>query len=218
MANEHEQLRVLQAQLSAMQKRMQALEDENTRLLERPAPIEELPSHEQPIYEVINESIFTADDQLFPPGVQFADKFGSFIPNENTMPLNDAAKARYAEWQRSLPLGGENLSLDAIVEAATMLRPRSGDKELNHIEFQTALIQKALELRNKPNSARRPVSLQPQRSDDAPLMSNVRIQGRDPVRKQALTSIVREPIAPADKAQPPVGSRADLIGRHAPAL
>lgn len=210
MATEVETLR---SQLASLQKTVGSLQTENSTLKQRPVPVEELPIDEQPFYEVVNSPIYTADDQLFPPGVQFRDKFGTMIPNECTMPLNGAAQRVFNAWQASLPDGGQMPSVEHVLQAAMEMRPRDGEPEKDFNDWQAAILKRAISLRNGAPTRQRPV-LEPFRGEDVPLMSNVRIQGRDPRRNPSAAALVREPIAAADKQQPPVGSRADLLGRY----
>lgn len=196
---------------------VKSLQTENATLKQRPAVVEELPVDQQPLYEVVNcpQGLYTADDQLLPEGVQFRDKFGTMVPCEAMMPLNEAAKRRFADWQASLPLAGYQPPLDDVIRAAMEFRPREGEPELSLIDFQKAIVNRAIELRHAVKTAPRPY-IEPMRNDGVPLMSNTRIQGRDPRRNISSTAVVRAPVAPADKPEPPVGSRADLLGRFAP--
>jgi hypothetical protein len=202
----------LQALVATLQKQKDDLLAENNSLRGE-LPPEPLALDDQPLYEVVNQAIFTQDDQWLPPGVQFRDKFATMIPNECMMPLNSAAQRRYREWEDSLPLRGEQPPLEHVLQAAMELRPRAGDPEIGHIEFQTAVLRRALELRGAA-PRRRPVSIQPFRGTDAPLMSNVRINGAPRAAVQRAAQVVRGPVMPANMEQPPVGSRSDLLGLY----
>lgn len=70
-------------------------------------------------------------------------------PNHHMEPLNKAAGERLVAYMQSLPLNGSGLKDEDLLEAAFMLRPREGEKELTHDQHAQALIKLALQLKAK---------------------------------------------------------------------
>ena len=153
--------------LEIMRSQIAALEKANASLLEkvhaagamRPA-VQMLSTEEQPVYEIVNEAFYSPDDVLYPVGTQFADVTGMIIPNENMHPLNEPAKRRIQHWMDSLPVAGAQPSIEHILQAAMEMRPREGESPLSMIEFQTATIKRAMEIKyNGQSNAPRPATL-----------------------------------------------------------
>jgi hypothetical protein len=173
-----------------------------------------LPDHERPVYEIINEAFVSPDDVYYPVGAQFADMTGRIIPNENMVPLNEPARERIHAWHESLPQKDRMVSADDLLQAAVELRPREGDAEISNADWATAVLNKAMQLRfGQKNAAPRGHTM-PVTPGDVPIMSNTRIMGRDMPRGPSTTELKRDPINPADKAQPVI-PRSELLGKHA---
>lgn len=71
------------------------------------------------------------------------------VPNHHMQPLNQAAGERVEAWLASLPLEGKAYDVADLTEAAVMLRPREGEKELSHEQFTVAVLRLASELKAK---------------------------------------------------------------------
>lgn len=78
----------------------------------------------------------------------------ALIPNEAMRPLNRAAEKATRDWQATVPLSGEGISRDELMEAAIMLRPKEGEPELNPEQFAGAVFKLALRLRDKRQGMR----------------------------------------------------------------
>lgn len=182
-------------ELDDLRAKLKQLERENAKLKSLPAPLQPLPLDEQPEYEVVNGLVFTADLQQMPPGIKFRDIYGTMIPSEATLPLNEPAKRRYAEWQRTLPAEGDIPMLDHMLEAAVAMR----NSDLAGPDFQKALLARAIDIKHGGSTQRPRVALAPHRPTDAPLMTNVRIKGREPAA--ATQSVQIMPSAPSAAPQ-----------------
>lgn len=182
-------------ELDDLRAKLKQLERENAKLKSLPTPLAPLPLDEQPEYEVVNGLVYTADNQQLPPGVTFRDLYGTMIPSEATLPLNDAAKRRYAEWQRTLPAEGDIPMLDHMLEAAVSMR----GSDLAGPDWQKAVLARAIDIKHGPAAQRPRVALAPHRPTDAPLMTNVRMKGRESVA--AAQSVQITPSAPSAAPQ-----------------
>jgi hypothetical protein len=181
-----------------------------------------LPPGETPAYE-LTAPFFAPDDVWYPEGAQFEDVTGFLIPNETMVPLNAAAERRVLAWRESLPSKDRRPPLELVVQAATELRPREGDPELSHKDFQKAVMIRAVELHYSnlgisPDDARARMPAIPTRPDpNVPLMSNTRINGQmGRAAHQPATRLRQAPVAPADRDAPPMGtSQSTNLGRGA---
>ena len=217
-----EDFKALQKQLGALTKKVADLQTENVTLKqERGDAVTILPPGEAPVYE-LSAPYFSPDDVWYPEGAQIEDITGLIVPNESMVPLNAAAERRVRDWQDRLPGKDRTPPLELIVQAAVEMRPKEGDAVLTHVEFQKAVMHKAIELHYErlgmsPAEARkRPTVLPARPNPNVPLMSNTRINGQ--VRQPAplATRLHGQPVSPADKAAPPVGtSHTTNLGRTA---
>ncbi len=193
-----------------------------------------LPPEEVPIYEIGEGGYYSPDDVLYPAGVQIEDITGSIIPNEQMIPLNEAAERRMAAYLQSLPRGGNTPSHELIIEAAAMVLPAFNAAGRDPLEARTelhsAILEQAMRLRMKQtgmlpgdDSPRIPLRM-PQRQGPVPMMSNTRIRQTDagdrfipgpaPARGPAHTRVRSQGLAPAQKAAPPMGTvQNQTIGR-----
>lgn len=71
------------------------------------------------------------------------------VPNQNLQPLNRAAGERIDDWIASLPIDGQGLTQADISEAAYLMRPREGEKELPHEQWYPAMLKAAWALKEK---------------------------------------------------------------------
>ena len=68
--------------------------------------VELLAPEEVPIYEIGEGGYYSADDVLYPAGIQIEDVTGSIVPNEQMIPLNEAAERRMQAYLETLPQAG----------------------------------------------------------------------------------------------------------------
>ena len=185
-----------------------------------------LSPEEVPIYEIGEGSYYSADDVLYPPGVQIEDLTGTIVPNENMIPLNEPAERRMSEMLQSLPRGGNTPSHELIIEAASMVLPAfdpAGKDPLEaRAELQRMILDQAMRLRMKqvgmlPGEASQHLPVRPPRSGPVPMMSNTRIRQGDvygqhlpgpaPGRSgPARTRVRAQPVSASQKAAPPMGT------------
>lgn len=71
------------------------------------------------------------------------------VPNQHLQPLNRAAGERYETWLASLPQDGAGLTQAEITEAAYMMRPREGEKEIPHDQWWGAVMKAAWAIKEK---------------------------------------------------------------------
>ena len=211
---------------AAIERRLEALERQNAALAKRNneletalAASEPLPEDERPVYEIVNEAYYSPDDIYYPVGAQFTDVTGTIIPSEAMVPLNEPAKARMRDWLESLPASRKTPPIELIIQAATELRPRDGEATPNLADFNKAVLERALSLAldgsKATPSAGRQVTM-PAKPGNVPLMSNTRINNRQIITKgPRFTELRQEAVAPADKREPVVSTKADMLGRFA---
>lgn len=198
-----------------------------------------LAPEEVPIYEIGEGGYYSPDDVLYPPGVQIEDITGSITPNEQMIPLNEAAERRMAAYLQSLPRGGNTPSHELIIEAAAMVLPAydaSGKEPLEaRAELQKMILDQAMRLRMKQagmlpgddKPAR--LAVHGQRHGPVPMMSNTRIRqgevdpraghlaGPAPSRGTIRTRVRSAPLSASEKAAPPMGTVANrTIGTVGP--
>ena len=196
--------------------------------------VELLAPEEVPIYEIGEGGYYSADDVLYPAGIQIEDVTGSIVPNEQMIPLNEAAERRMQAYLETLPQAGTTPSHELIIEAASMVLPSfdaSGKDPLEaRAELQKQILDQAMRLRMKqagmmPGNDQHRLAVRPHRAGPVPMMSNTRIRegevhglghvmgpapGRGPVR----TRVRAQPLAAAQKAAPPMGTvQNQTIGR-----
>ena len=195
-----------------------------------------LAPEEVPIYEIGEGGYYSADDVMYPAGIQIEDVTGAIIPNEGMIPLNAPAERRMEAYLRSLPKGGHTPSHELIIEAAAMVLPSYDAAGRDPLEAKTALhsaiLDQAMRLRMKqqgmlPGNDAPRLAVRPQRSGPAPMMSNTRIRqgdvfdrghlagpGSAPARGPIQTRVRAVPLAPAQKSAPPMGTvQNQTIGR-----
>ena len=195
-----------------------------------------LAPEEVPIYEIGEGGYYSADDVLYPAGVQIEDITGTIIPNEQMIALNPAAERRMSSYLQQLPEGGTTPSHELIIEAAAMVLPAfdaSGKDPLEaRAELQRQILDQAMRLRMKqagmtPGDATPRLAVRPQRSGPVPMMSNTRIRQGEvfdrghlagtapmPSRGPSHTRVRSQGLAPAQKSAPPMGTvQNDTIGR-----
>jgi hypothetical protein len=71
------------------------------------------------------------------------------IPNAAWEPMNAAAQERVQAWMDSLPTNTHFITLEDITEAAHMLRPREGEADIPHEQFQASMMRLAAQLADK---------------------------------------------------------------------
>lgn len=177
------------------------------------APKMAQPENQMPEYEIINEPYFSPDCIWWPIGAQFTDISGRIIPNASMLPLNKAAEERVRLWQQSLPIERNAPTVDYLIEAAFQNRPRHGEQDMDKAQFQRAMLESAITMMQKdrgiaPAAEPQPrMTTMPSRPDGVPLMSNTKIQGNNTgANQERLTRMKREPLAPAHKEQPAMGT------------
>lgn len=96
------------------------------------------------------------------------------VPNQMLQPLNRAAGERIDEWIASLPIDGQGLTQADISEAAYLMRPREGEKELPHEQWYPAMLKAAWALKEKRSrGVPRPVASHMHRpGNNLPIMPN----------------------------------------------
>ena len=221
---------------AALRRQLGALTHQYNELKSATGGVTLLAPEEVPIYEIGEGGYYSPDDVLYPPGVQIEDITGSIIPNEQMIPLNDAAERRMAAYLKSLPAGGQTPSHELIIEAAAMVLPAynaSGRDPLEaKAELQRQILDQAVRLRMKqngmlPGNADPRLQVRsPHRVGPVPLMSNTRIRQTDfdggrgvlpgpaPTRGPLQTRVRNAAVAPASKAAPPMGTvQNQTIGR-----
>ena len=196
-----------------------------------------LAPEEVPVYEIGEGGYYSADDVLYPAGVQIEDITGTIIPNEQMIPLNAAAERRMDAYLDRLPQGGTTPSHELIIEAAAMVLPAfdaSGkDPHEARAELQRQILDQAMRLRMKqagmtPQDQPARLAVRGARNGPVPMMSNTRIRQGDsfdrtnlaatapmPSRAPAQTRLRSSPLAPSQKAAPAMGSvQNQTIGRR----
>jgi hypothetical protein len=109
------EIRRLKAELAARDQELAAEREANAELAAI-APMQ--PLADPPEYEILGpNSFFSKDCVLYPPGSVIRDTFGTIVPNEEMLPLNEAAEERMDAYLATLP-GGGTPPLDAVIEAA----------------------------------------------------------------------------------------------------
>lgn len=209
----------LRAHMERMSRELEAIARRN-RELEVAATGAVLPPDDQPAYEIINcaSGYFSPDCIFYPEGARFVDVTGSITPCEAFLPLNRPAEARMDAWLRSLPSQTRTPPIDLILESAMKLRPQEGGAEMDRTEFFAAVMHDAIEAARKGGRSlpiNQPIT-RPVKMDGVPLMTNSRLDGRLAAPSAPATRYLGEGPAPADKREPPVTSRAELLGRNAP--
>ncbi len=144
-----------------------------------------LAPEETPVYE-LTAPWYSPDDVYYPAGTQVEDITGSIIPNENMVPLNEAAELRMEEYLARLPHQGTP-PMEYIIEAAMQLRPREGDDPRLLAAYHGEVLKHAMVLKAKsegriapePGDRPRLPLRMPTRQSDAPIMSNTRIRQGD---------------------------------------
>ncbi len=214
------------AEFAELRNQLVALTGKYNELKQATGGVTLLAPEEVPIYEIGEGGYYSPDDVLYPAGVQIEDITGSIVPNEQMIPLNGPAERRMAAYLNSLPRGGNTPSHELIIEAAAMVLPAFNAQGRDPLEARTelhsAILDQAMRLRMKQtgmlpdNTPRLPVM--PQRSGPVPMMSNTRIRTGDanglydrigapaPQRGPVHTRVRAAPVAPANKAAPPMGT------------
>ncbi len=175
-----------------------------------------LAPEEVPVYEIGPGGYYSPDDVLYPPGVQIEDITGSIIPNEDMIPLNDAAERRMAAYLASLPRTGSGpVKAELWIEATAAVLPTFNgagmspverDAELHRLVLAQVQRIRAHEMGLTDAPMRLPVRAP--RSGPVPLMSNSRIRGPQYTRQRAPA------LAAAQKAAPHMGTvQNQTIGR-----
>ena len=207
----------LRAQVAEMGKQL-ALVVQRNKELEAAAVGSVLPVEDRPVYEIVNSpGYFSPDCIYYPEGVQFIDLTGTITPCEAFLPLNRAAEERMDEWLRSLPSQTRTPPIDSIMEAAMTLRGIDGGDSMNRADYFTSVMHKALELAQQAGQRveiSQPIT-RPVKMDGVPLMTNSRINGRQNASGVAATKYLGEGPSAADKREPPMTSKSDLLGRFA---
>lgn len=138
-------------------------------------------------------------------------------PNGAMEPLNRAAQVKIEQWLGTLPALGRDLRLEEIVEAANMLRPQEGVPQMSREQYNTAVIQLAVSLREKRGAGLQvPQPRTTVRSGNGgkiPVMPNARVSdARAAIMGGSEPSLINQPQrqSPVRKpTTPPVGSMAD---------
>jgi hypothetical protein len=94
------------------------------------------------------------------------------MPCDAWKPLNAAAERKIEEWHKSLPVDGKNVLLEDLTEAAAMMRPREGDKEIDHQAWSAQVMVLAQNLADKRRKMRMPkvAAFAPGRAREMPIM------------------------------------------------
>ena len=221
-------------QFEAMRRELVALHGKYNELKEATGGVTLLAPEEVPIYEIGEGGYYSADDVLYPAGVQIEDITGTIIPNEQMIPLNAAAERRMAAYLTQLPRGGGAVSAELWIEATAAvlptfdgsgMSPTERDAELHRLVLQQVNLTRAKEMGLADLTPRLPV--RSQRSGPVPMMSNTRIRQGDvfdrghlagtapmPQRGPTHTRVRSQPLAAAQKSAPPMGTvHNDTIGR-----
>lgn len=220
------------AEFAEMRRALIALTGQYNELKEATGGVTLLAPEEVPIYEIGEGGYYSADDVLYPAGIQIEDITGSIIPNEQMIPLNAAAERRMSAYLHSLPRHGASaVSAELWIEATAAvlptfngsgMSPMDRDAELHRLVLAQVSKIRAKEMGLSDVAAHLPV--RPQRAGPVPMMSNTRIRAGDqfgvgqiaaPLARGPVQTRVRaQPLAPAQKAAPPMGSVANqTIGR-----
>jgi hypothetical protein len=223
-------------QFEAMRRQLLALTGKYNELKQATGGVTLLAPEETPIYEIGEGGYYSADDVLYPAGVQIEDITGTIIPNEQMIPLNDAAERRMTSMLQSLPRGGNTPSHELIIEAAAMVLPAydaSGKDPFEaKAELQKQILDQAMRLRMKqvgmlPGDDSPRLAVRGARTGPVPMMSNTRIRQGDvfdrghlagtapmPSRGPSHTRLRNPGLAAAQKAAPPMGTvHNETIGR-----
>lgn len=132
---------------------------------------------EEPAYRLLVACFF--DETYWQDGEVLVT---DLTPNHHMEPLNRAADERIAKWLGSLPGGaaGSPVSMEDMMEAAMMLRPREGEPELSTEAFQTAVVSLAIKLKEKRQGKQGSVipGVRPANASNAPPMPNAQFNER----------------------------------------
>jgi hypothetical protein len=197
--------------------------------------MEFLPPEDVPVFEVGPGGYYSADDVLYPEGVQVEDITGRMPLNEQLIPLNEPADRRIAKYLNSLPQHGTP-NHEFVIEAAFRQLAQlqgMGDTPEARAAFGERVLMDAGQIKMKQlglqpgDAGMRAPAAPAHRPGNVPLMSNTRIRhdasplghtappapGRGPVQTRQ-----RAPAAaPAHKVAPPMSTvRTDNLGRVGP--
>lgn len=223
-------------QFEAMRRQLVELTGAYNDLKQATGGVTLLAPEEVPIYEIGEGGYYSADDVLYPAGVQIEDITGTIVPNEQMIPLNAAAERRMNAMLQALPRGGNTPSHELIIEAAAMVLPAfdaSGkDPQKAREELQKQILDQAMRLRMKqagmlPGDDSPRLRVQGERRGPVPMMSNTRIRQGEvfdrghlagtapmPTRNAPHTRVRSQGLAAAQKSAPPMGTvQNDTIGR-----
>lgn len=213
------------AEFAEMRRALVALTGRYNELKEATGGVTLLAPEEVPIYEIGEGGYYSADDVLYPAGIQIEDITGSIIPNEQMIPLNAAAERRMSAYLQSLPRGGGATNHELLLEAAMMIAhtfdAKGRDPVAAKLEFNKLVLDQASRLQMKaagmlPGEGEPRLAVRPQRTGAVPMMSNTRIRAGDqfgvgqfaaPLARGPVQTRVRaQPLAAAQKAAPPMGT------------
>lgn len=139
-----------------------------------------------PTYELLGDChmpMYSADTGQTGPTLVLAGEVitSELTPSHAWRPLNRAAGERMEIWLSRLaamPGSSQGFSMDEIAEAATAMRPRSGEPELPHDQWWAAVMKYAAGIKEKRkgiSSPANPVSHRPGHSANLPVMPNAAI-------------------------------------------
>lgn len=107
----------------------------------------------QPAYEALMpcQIIMTAENGVTgPTRVEAGEIFVTeATPCHQWLPLNRAAGERLRAWLEALPQQGHNLTVEEIMEAAYIMRPREGETEIPHEQWFPAVLKLAAAKKDK---------------------------------------------------------------------
>lgn len=148
------------------------------------------------------------------------------VPNHMLQPLNRAAAERIDDWLASLPVDGQGLTQADISEAAYLMRPREGEKELPHEQWYPAMLKAAWALKEKRSrGVPRPVPSYAHRPGaNLPIMPNAAQQAFNGDPSLALAGArvpdiaQRGPVARSARGRPPAdrAAMANTTSTNAP--
>lgn len=163
----------------------------------------------EPFYECA-EPFYSSDDVYYPTGARFVDVTGVMCPNENLIPLNDAARDRMAAYLNSLPNAQRTPTLANMAEAIMRVRPKHGDDPAMLSQIQARMLAEAFEIQNgvgtDPEAGTKSHAM-PRSRANVPMMPNTKIiGGNDVSRGTSRTRFVSDPIPPANRTTRVMGT------------